>query len=213
MTLKATALAAALLATLLAGAAAARPASQDQIGVSRSVWAITQTDWTVAADGSVVLREFVNGPGRMGPTFVKVRRLPPGPGRWEQVQALLQAVEPYGDHEPACRKVMYDGPFLEISWLRGGVAHALRRDTGCVSYETAGIDNQIGAVTELIRFWTAGVAPNEEPGVRDPAATRTFPPELTQRVLKPLRIIPLAAACPGDTPASTRESPPRKCPN
>jgi hypothetical protein len=134
-----------------APAATTAPTS-DEIGIQTASWGALVQEWTIRPDGS---GEFATS--RFEPGFrayeIVTRQLPPAPGRYAQVEALLRSIQAYRDRESPCDPQLSDGEYGRIRLKQGGIVTEVRFEESCRAEGGLRVLQQVRSADALVGGW------------------------------------------------------------
>ena len=125
------------------------PPEPDQVGMTVSGAGMPRIEWAIRPDGSGTVSGFDNRDDVDRP----MRRLPPTPGRYRQIVALLEPAERYAGRTIPCVMEYPPAPKIRIRWRRSGVVSTLDIDFGCRSAEADKVYEPMVEAGHLIGKW------------------------------------------------------------
>jgi len=137
--------------TAPAAVAKPRPTSPepDQVGMAVSGGGLPGSEWTIRPDGSGLISGFNWSDNDDRP----MRRLPPAPGRYRQIVALLRPAERYAGRKIPCVMEYPSAPNVRITWRRSGVVSTLDIQFGCRSAEADKVYDPMVEAGHLVGKW------------------------------------------------------------
>ncbi len=111
-------------------------------------------EWTVYADGSGSYTTTASVHEDFNDRVAQVKQWGPSPGRFEQLNALLQPTESYAKKELPCSTVGTDAPYGEVVWQKRGVTSTLNVQFACLSAEAERVYGSIGEADKLAEQWS-----------------------------------------------------------